>query len=81
MSRVLKNYTFPARRGAGNRNGKYPWDKWLDGRIHKLYRDTDFHVKAESMENMIRKVAHYRELSLRVDTTEDGHLVVQALQR
>lgn len=57
----------------------YPWEKWLDGREHRLRADRDFVVSIATMQTIIHIAARRRKQ--RVQTKAwNGVLFVQAVR-
>lgn len=50
---------------------KYPWDKWLDGRVWRLDRGEDFTQNIEAMRNAIRRAAVARGKTVTTRSRED----------
>ena len=55
---------------------KYPWDEWLDGRIWKLTRGSDFSISAVNMRTTIYARALRRGLRASVSVKEDSTIIV-----
>jgi len=78
MSKVLDTWPSP-RNHAVSRNRKYPWEDWLDGRIHKLKSGKDFHCKLLSFRMTISRECIKRNVKYRSYTPNGKDLVLQAL--
>lgn len=72
---TLNTYEF--RRGSGN---KYPYDEWLDGKIHRLKRSEDFagKVKIQSIRSQISKKATEAGKNLLTQIESPDVIVIQA---
>jgi hypothetical protein len=75
MSKVLKAFNFDAR---GKRN-VYPWDQWLDGRVHELRHGVDYTKGARSVISGAHSQAKKRGLVLRTSQPDDQTIVLQAI--
>jgi len=56
---------------------KYPYDKWLDGRINMLSKGDDFHVDVKSITNIIRYFCRHRDIGVTISQRGDD-VYVQA---
>jgi hypothetical protein len=56
MAKVLKSFTFETR-ARGGFASKYPWQEWMDGRIHQLEAGKDFNGKAQTFRYLAAKQA------------------------
>jgi hypothetical protein len=56
MAKVLKSFTFETR-ARGGFASKYPWQEWMDGRIHQLEAGKDFNGKAQTFRYLAVKQA------------------------
>jgi len=73
-SKVIKKFEFPER-SIGE--SKYPWDEWLDGRIHELSLDDG--EKADTVRSLAYSQARRRGMTVKVAVTAEGKaMVVQA---
>jgi hypothetical protein len=48
-------------RGPG-RPPKYPWDSWMDGKVHPALAGRDFHMSAEKFRDLLRQKAYHAGL-------------------
>lgn len=71
MSRVVE--AFPSKPWA-----KYPWDQWLDGRIHELQRGQDFDVLPQRVAHAAYNWAERKGLTVRTEVRGDC-LYLQAI--
>lgn len=46
----------------------YPWDVWLNGKIHKLKPERDFHVSVPTLRVAARQAAKSRGLKVKIET-------------
>lgn len=77
MARVLKKYQWKSSRGTKGRKPVYPWDRWLDGKIRRLYPQVDFKVPSKSFARIARTAAYSRGLSVSVNVEKGGTVVLQ----
>jgi hypothetical protein len=76
MAEILDNYDFSAHVGY---RGKYPYEKWFDGRIWELTSKVDFDVNIDSLRVCMYTAAKRRGLRVRTSLTRNGEsLVIQA---
>jgi hypothetical protein len=75
MAEVLKKFEFEMR----GRPTKYPWDRWLDGRIWKLERGVDFQPEPQNFRQCVYSAAYSRNKRVRVSFT-DTHCVLQSYE-
>jgi hypothetical protein len=73
VSEVLEEFTF---RGPGRGDTRYPWDLWLDGRIHKLNRGEDFTITNAGFRGCVHKACSARGGSAKTQWDGDS-LVIQ----
>ena len=52
-----KTFTFASPKGGGQ-SSKYPWDEWLDGKVHRLARWVDFETSATNFVVLARSKAY-----------------------
>jgi len=54
---------------------RYPWDDWLDGRVHTLIRDEHFRCTVRTMQDQIRRQAanRFKRVSVTRATTPDQY--------
>lgn len=60
---------------------QYDWDTILDGKIHSLTPGSDFDCKPVTMKTRVRAVAKKMGLGVRVATTKEGDIVIQAVPK
>lgn len=65
-------------KGSANGTSKYPWEKWLDGRSHKLTQGKDFNIEIPSMQASIHVAAKQRGLYVSTGQTAEGVLTVKS---
>ena len=68
MAKVLEKYIFKSRAW------KYPWDKWLDGKIWEFTQGKDFKTSTTTFRQSAKSVAKRHGGKMR--THEDGKKVV-----
>tara|TARA_R110002020_G_scaffold423703_1_gene632765 strand:+ start:85 stop:366 length:282 start_codon:yes stop_codon:yes gene_type:complete len=79
MAEILDDYNFSDHVGY---RGKYPYDKWFDGKIRELTSKVDFDVNIDSLRVCIYNAAKRRSLRVRTSITQNGEsLVIQAVLR
>ena len=79
MAEILDDYNFSDHVGY---RGKYPYDKWFDGKIWELTSKIDFDVNIDSLRVCIYNAAKRRSLRVRTSITQNGEsLVIQAVLR
>lgn len=65
-----------------NRDGKYPWDEWLDGQVRELERgeNGDFDCTPDSFRNTFYTAANERGLKAKTKELPNGNVRVVALK-
>ena len=63
--------------GGGRGNQKYPFDEWLDGRIWKLVRGTDFENKPSAIRSAAQSFARTRQWKLATSIPDENTLILQ----
>lgn len=72
MSEVVKSFE-----GRQGRPPTYPWEEWMDGEIHKLYRDEDFpNAQVTSFRVRAHQVAKDHGLKVRTQIVDDGDAIL-----
>lgn len=65
--------------------GRYPWEKWLDGRVWELKKGTraeveaeeaDFHVATKSFTSAVKQAAKNRKGDVRTAPIDNGTTLV-----
>lgn len=72
MAKVLRTWN-------GYPSSKYPWERWLDGRVWLLEADTDFVCLPTSMSLMAHAAAKQRGLKVRTSVYENGDVKIQQI--
>lgn len=77
MPETLRRYEF--RKGPPDR---YPWDQWLDGKIHRLTRgrEKDFAVSVKAFQSAAHWAAGARGLRVRTQSEGKGVVVLQSFK-
>jgi len=71
MAETLEQYDFSSA-------AQYPWDKWLDGRVWRLTRGTDFvKIKSGTMIQNANQAAKVRGGKVRTRKESDDAVVIQ----
>jgi hypothetical protein len=83
MAEILETYAFAT---GGKGVAKYPWDQWLDGRIHRLRRgdvvDEDhFTCAAATLQTQVHTAAHARGKLARVKVEDKDTVVLIAYRQ
>lgn len=55
---------------------RYPWDKWFNGRIHKLTRGSDFRVDRHHFRVAAHKAKHRHGVSIECRLCDEDERVV-----
>ena len=76
MAEVLDE--FPGRKFGKGRRQIYPWNDWLDGRVWRLTRGTDFKSETKSFASTAAVAADRRGLKLRTTRPDADTVVIQA---
>jgi hypothetical protein len=72
MSEVVPDFE-----GRQGRPPTYPWDKWMDGEIHKLYQDEDFpNALVTSFRVRAHQVAKGYGLKVKTQIVDDGDAIL-----
>lgn len=71
MSEVVKE--FEGKRG---RPPVYPWEDWMDGEIHKLYKGEDFNGEAKSFRVSAHRTAKSYGLKVHTEIVDDGEAIL-----
>ena len=72
MGEILDEFSF-----VGGPRGKYPWDEWLDGRIHRLQRGEDFEPSAQTFRGPCHFAAKQRGGQVRTKCDGTESIVIQ----
>lgn len=46
------------------RPSKYPWDEWMNGRIHRALAGRDFHMSVDKFRSALRQKAYHTGMSV-----------------
>jgi hypothetical protein len=76
MPEFLEEYDFSEKRG---RRAQHPYDEWLDGRIQRLVRGTDFQATSSAIRSGIKREAKRRGVEVQVATEGEDTIVVHAI--
>lgn len=62
---------------ARKRYGKYPWDKWFNGRLHTLVQGVDFEIPIETFRISVANTARRKSVLVLTTRKGDNELVIQ----
>lgn len=71
MSEVVKSFE-----GRQGRPPIYPWEKWMDGEIHKLFQGSDFNGQVKSFRVGAHRTAKAYGLKVRTQIVDDGDAIL-----
>lgn len=81
MSRILNRFPErPSKRGRPSGGWKYPWHRWLDGRVHALTPGVHFQGTIGQLREAVHSAAKRRGRRVKTQWRSDwGEFVIQLL--
>lgn len=71
MSEVVKSFE-----GRQGRPPLYPWEHWMDGEIHKLFKGSDFNGDPKSFRVGAHRTAKNYGLKVHTEIVDDGEAIL-----